>query len=148
MRGILFDLEYALAEVPKVLQASGVAERCQCVSGSFFESVPIGAQLYLIARVLFNWDDDRALRILKQARAAMKPNATLLMVEMALPDAGPAAAAESATSLNLLALLGVTLRTVSEYHALLAQAGFTVRRSDKMAQTEFMLFETGPLNPS
>lgn len=143
MTGTLFDLDQALAEAPAVLAAAGVESRCECVAGSFFAAVPQGAELYLLSRVLFNWDDARAVAILKQVRAAMPPQGVLLVVDMALPDEG-SAPAETATSLNLLTLFGVTLRTVGEYRALLERADLSAHRSDKIADTELTLFEAVP----
>lgn len=140
LTGTLFDRDHALVEAPGVLQAAGVEQRCRAVAGDFFAAVPAGAELYLLSRVLFNWDDDRALAILRRLRDAMPTSAALLVVDMALPDDGPAPA-ESATSLNLLALLGVTLRSVGEYRALLERAGLRFLRSEKISDTELTLFE-------
>lgn len=143
MTAILFDLEQALTEAPGLLAAAGVAARCERVAGSFFEGVPGGAELYLLSRVLFNWTDERALVILQRIRAVMPVDAVLLVVDMALPDAGQASA-QSATSLNLLALLGVMLRTAAEYHALLGRAGLHTRRTERIAGSELTLFEAVP----
>jgi len=143
MTGTLFDLESALADAPALLAAAGVEGRCERIAGSFFEAVPQGAELYLLSRVLFNWDDARAVALLKQVRAAMPPQGVLLVIDMALPDEG-SAPADTATSLNLLALFGVTLRTVGEYRGLLERVGLLTRRSGRIADTDLVLFEAVP----
>ncbi|WP_333312531.1 MULTISPECIES: methyltransferase [unclassified Microcoleus] len=45
---------------------AGVKDRCQIVGGNFFDSVPRGGALYLLSRVLLNWDDTDAIKILKK----------------------------------------------------------------------------------
>ncbi|HKW72898.1 MAG TPA: methyltransferase, partial [Candidatus Dormibacteraeota bacterium] len=47
MRGILFDLPAGLAGASSVMEKAAVSERVSMVEGSFFESVPAGADLYL-----------------------------------------------------------------------------------------------------
>lgn len=141
--GTLFDLTYATEEAPDLLDKLNVAARCTVVGGDFFKAVPKGGDLYIISRVLFNWNDVHALAILKQVRASMHAESRLLIIEMLLPASGPAGA-ELATSLNLLALLGVLLRTEEEYIALLQQAGFQVSRIDKLKNTEFYRIDAIP----
>jgi O-methyltransferase len=34
--------------------------RCSCVAGDFFESVPKGADSYLLCGLVHDWNDDRA----------------------------------------------------------------------------------------
>lgn len=143
LHGILFDLDYAVQEAPKLLQALKVADRCEIVGGNFFQAVPEGADLYMVTRVLFNWDDAHALQILQQIHASMSKDAKLVVVEMLLPTQG-VAFAELATSLNLLALVGVLLRTEAEYISLLEQAGFKTPTVTRLSGTEFHLLETSP----
>lgn len=48
-RGILFDQPHVVAGAGSVLAATDVADRVEVAAGSFFESVPAGADLYLNA---------------------------------------------------------------------------------------------------
>ena len=83
----------------------------------------------ILARVLHDWDDDRALGILRRARGAVPPGGLLFVVEMVLPEEG---AAGSLCDLHLLTVTGGRERTIAEYAALLAGAEFEyggVRRS-------------------
>jgi O-methyltransferase domain len=54
-----------------------------------FEGVPAGADAYLLVLVLHNWSDEDCRRILRVVRAAMGPDAVLLIGEPLL-DPGPA----------------------------------------------------------
>lgn len=81
MRGVLFDLpDVAPASAP-VLAAAGVLGRCEIVSGDFFVSVPGGADAYLLKRVFYDFSDDEAVAILKQVRAAMRPDSRVLTLD-------------------------------------------------------------------
>ncbi|WP_436975672.1 methyltransferase [Nonomuraea angiospora] len=86
MRGILLDLDHVAAHAREVLAAEGLADRCEVVAGNFFDSVPSGGDVYLLASVLHNWGDDDAVRILRNVRHAMKPGGRVLVLEVVLPD--------------------------------------------------------------
>jgi hypothetical protein len=88
LRGILFDSEPMLEEAKPYLKAAGIADRVDLVAGSFFDTVPRGADCYLIKTVLHNWEDPEVYRILKNCRAAMDPGQRLLVPDfLVLKDA-------------------------------------------------------------
>jgi hypothetical protein len=66
LRGVVFDLpEVAEAASVRVAEAS-LSDRCAIEKGSFFERVPRGGDVYLLAKVLHDWDDDDAVKILQR----------------------------------------------------------------------------------
>jgi ubiquinone/menaquinone biosynthesis C-methylase UbiE len=79
MHGILFDSESMLSEAKSYLSAYGVFDRVELTAGNFFESIPRGADAYILKTVLHNWDDQQALNILGNCRAAMDPGQRLLV---------------------------------------------------------------------
>jgi O-methyltransferase domain/Dimerisation domain len=131
LRGILFDLPHVLADAQPVLETSGVASRCELVAGSFFESVPKGADAYLLRAVLHDWDDARVGAILANCRKAMTPEAKLLIVERLLPETTERGEAADAYLLDLEMLVltpGGRERTEAEFRALVTAAGFAPTR--------------------
>lgn len=68
-----------------MLTAHGVADRVTVTGGSFFESVP-AADAYVMKNVIHDWPDDTAIAILGTIKAAAPPGATLLLLEMVVPD--------------------------------------------------------------
>ncbi|HEY4630584.1 MAG TPA: methyltransferase, partial [Blastococcus sp.] len=123
-RGVLFDTPPVLAAAEPVLQAAGVAHRCETVAGDFFRQVPPGADLYVLSNVVHDWDDDSARQILGTCRAGMRVDSRLLIIELVLPnDARP-----SMGKLLDLEMLSITpngrQRTAAQYAELLARAGF------------------------
>jgi O-methyltransferase domain/Dimerisation domain len=128
LQGLLFDRPEAVERAQRRLAAADLDGRCECVAGDFFAAVPPGADAYLLSRVIHDWDDADAHRILTRCREAMPPDARLLLVEAILPELardGPEAVRMDA---HMLMLLGARERTEDEYRRLLAGAGFALRR--------------------
>src|SRR6202171_1784859 len=65
MRGVLFDLPHVLTGAGEVLQTAGVTDRCELVAGSFFETVPPGADAYILKSIIHDWDDGSASPVLQ-----------------------------------------------------------------------------------
>lgn len=117
-RGILFDQ-------PDVVARAAPHERMKCVPGDFFNNVPAFADVYVFRSVIHDWPDDQANTILKNVRAASKPDSCLVLVERVIPETCEFAPSKWA-DLNMLAITGGQERTAAEYHQLLATAGFSV----------------------
>jgi orsellinic acid C2-O-methyltransferase len=131
MRGVLFDLSHAIEKARPHLEQAGVAERCELVVGSFFESVPHGADAYLLKSIIHDWDDERSLAILGTCRQAMGQEAKLVLVERIMPErmeVSPAHQMLAESDLNMLVGPGGRERTEAEYRALLSTAGFHLAR--------------------
>jgi hypothetical protein len=115
-----------------LVNTSAAAGRCQIVAGDFFESVPSGADAYLIKKVIHDWDDERAARILGNCHKAMAPEAKLLIVENIMPEKSEQGRAADAYLLDLEMLVntpGGRERTEGEFKAVLAAAGFRLTRT-------------------
>jgi SAM-dependent methyltransferase len=127
LRGVLFDLPYALGGAPEVLEAARVRDRCEIVPGSFFDGVPEGADAYVVKRVLYCWPDEPALRLLRRIRAAMRPDSRLFVLE---PVSRPGVGFDVGARLDvlLLVLTGAGARSPEELEALFACAGLRLER--------------------
>ncbi|MFR9751583.1 methyltransferase [Nocardia sp. 004] len=124
-RGILFDLPDVVAAVPDRLAEIGLADRCTVATGSFFDSIPEGGDAYLLKRIVHDWAEPEAERILSALRAAMHPDARLLIIEMVVPE-HTAPHPSKAIDLEMLVHPGGRERTESEYREFLARHGFTL----------------------
>jgi hypothetical protein len=132
LRGILFDLPYAVEDAARQVAEAGLAERCEVVGGSFFESVPGGVDACLLKGILHDWDDERCAEILTNCRRALGDAGRLIVVERLLPARMEPAAehrSTAASDLNMLVAVGGRERTAEEYRELLAAAGFTMTRT-------------------
>jgi len=128
MRGVLFDVAHVVADAKGLLEEHGVAGRCEVVAGSFFESVPEGADAYMMKHIIHDWDDERAMQILLNCHRAMKPGGRLLVIDVVL-DSKAAGQYGQLLDLEMLTLTPRGReRTKAEFTALLKRAGFTLRR--------------------
>ena len=127
LRATLFDRASVIEQAKTDAILAPFADRCGFVSGDFFESVPEGADAYLVKHIIHNWDDERALRILRNIRRAMKPANKLLVADRVL---GPPNAPDSQKfyDLTMMLILGGRERTEEEWQALLSAAGFRITR--------------------
>lgn len=132
LTGVLMDSESTVPRAREHLDRSGVGDRAECVAGDFFVSVPEGGDVYLLSRVLHDWDDENAARILNTCRSSMKPGVRLLVVEAILPERANDAPAVIGMDLHMLILLGARERTEAELRTLLGATGFTVRQVVRM----------------
>jgi hypothetical protein len=123
VRGTAYDIE-AVHNRPIAADA-GVRERLTQLSGSFFEHVPDGADVYILRRVLHDWDDEKALRILRNCRRAMSPSAKLLIIELS-----PEASRNNWAGLDLLMMVlqNGRERSAEQLQALLSKADMDMTR--------------------
>lgn len=126
--GVLFDLPEVVDGARDALATSGQTDRVELVSGDFFEQVPSGGDLYLLKSILHDWDDKRALQILRNVRRASVPGATLAVIEGILPSQ-PGPSLLHLANLLMLVSHGGRERTLEDYADLLAEAGFRLERA-------------------
>jgi precorrin-6B methylase 2 len=127
LSGTVADRSDVAAEATDALAAAGLSDRGHGVAADFFESVPAGADVYVISNVLHDWDDGDCVAILRTVRAAMGPGARLLVVERVLDVSGRSFGAERdlhLLDLHMLVLFGARERTFEQYAAFLVEAGF------------------------
>lgn len=125
VKGILFDLPEGIAAAEAGL--GGPLPRCELVAGDFFESVPEGADVYLMKKVLHDWSDDDAARILVNCRRAMAHGGRVLVAETLVPP-GNAPDPIKVMDVNMLVVTGGRERTADEFAALFARADLVAGR--------------------
>jgi len=127
MRGILFDLPHVIDRAREKIGASGLLDRCQLISGSFFDTAPKGADAYVMRHIIHDWDDDKCLTILRNCHRGMMPESKLLVIESVIP---PGNERFHGKFLDLVMLLipGGKERTAAEYKTLFEQAGLMLTR--------------------
>jgi hypothetical protein len=128
LRGVLFDLPAVSADAVAVLRAAGVEDRCEIVAGDFFDGAPEGADAYIVANVLHDWDDARSVQILGACRRAMAADGRVLIIERLIPDDPADAVPVLLSDLNMLVFTGGRERTNAEYGNLLAAAGLKLTK--------------------
>jgi len=122
LKGVLFDLPLVVAGASEILRGD-LAARCQIVGGNFFDSVPEGADGYLLKGVIHDWPDDDALRILRNTRRAIPQDGMLVLIERIVDSARPAGLMDL-----LMLVIGGRERTEEDLRTLLAATGFSLTR--------------------
>ena len=129
LHGVLFDLPHVVRGAPPLLEAVGVAGRCEVVGGDAFTAVPADHETYLLSRVIHDWDDERAIALLTRCHQAMKPRGKVLLVErVILTGTTPQVLVLESDVQMLVVAPGGKERTDAEYRALLNAAGFEITR--------------------
>jgi hypothetical protein len=131
MQGAVFDMSHCREGALQLFEKVKLADRFEFISGSFFDSVPAGADAYIIKSVIHDWDDERSITILRNCRAAMRGNARLLVLEVIVPDeigVSPLDAMIASGDLNMLVNTGGCERTEADYRKLLEKAGLRVEQ--------------------
>jgi ubiquinone/menaquinone biosynthesis C-methylase UbiE len=123
--GVVIDLPHVIELARQQMADSPVAGRCELVAGDFFESVPSGADAYLLKWILHDWDDDRSVTLLKNCRRAMAPNGRLFVIEAVIPE-GNTPFLHKLMDINMLVMTGGRERTRTEYESLFRAAGFAL----------------------
>ena len=80
MKGILFDLPHVIERARAGIESAGMSNRCELEPGNFFESVPKGADAYMMRHIIHDWDDEKSLAILRNCHQAMSAHDRLLGV--------------------------------------------------------------------
>jgi hypothetical protein len=128
LRGVLVDRPEAVQRAAGRLAAAGLDDRSECVVGDFFDAVPPGADAYLLSRVVHDWDDADAERILTTCRTAMPAGARLLLVDAIVPERAHDGPEAVLMDIHMLILFSARERTEGQFRRLLAGAGFDLRR--------------------
>ncbi len=113
-----------MAGADEEISATKVVDRCKVISGDFFDSVPGGADAYLLSNIILNWNDDLAVEILSTCRAAMADSARVLLAESVLPEDAAPSMGKLADLEMLVMTSGGRQRTDAEYRTLLGLPDF------------------------
>jgi C-methyltransferase len=127
IRGVLYDLPTVVSPGSNILCSNGLVDRVHIETGSFFDCVPAGGDAYVLKNILHDWPDEQAVQILRNVHAAAGRHATVLLVELVIPDHDRDFPGKWA-DLEMLLNLGARERTAAEYRNLLGQAGFEMTR--------------------
>lgn len=128
LRGIVFDLPHVGERAQAYIAAQGLAGRCEFVGGSFFGTVPYGADAYFMKHILHDWGDEECAKILAACRNAMHEKARLLICERIVPAGNEPSSAKLIDLHMMMTNHGGRERTEREYRDLLSAAGFEMQR--------------------
>jgi hypothetical protein len=127
-RGILFDTATVIEQAKERLLPQ-LREHVIFVAGSFFESIPVGGDVYLLKNILHNWPDEQCVTILQNCRKAIVPGGKILVIERVMPEINDPNRAETFfVDLIMLAMFGGYERSERQMEQLYTNAGLRLTR--------------------
>ncbi len=136
LKGIMFDLDFSLEG--NIIEEE-YKDKLTMEAGSFFESVPDTADVYVMKNVIHNWPEDKATLLMKTVRKAMastdgistpKSQKRLLVIENLVPEEGDTGIA-TWMDLNFMVIVGGDERTYEEYSELGEACGLKLEQAIK-----------------
>jgi len=127
LHGILFDEEHVVAGALPTLQAAGVADRCERVAGSFFETLPSGADVYMMRHILHDWEDEQCVAILRNCANALAAAGRVVVIESVIEPGNDPSPAKF-QDLMMMVMNGGRERTADQFRALFTAAGLRLTR--------------------
>ena len=126
MKGILFDLDHVVAGASRRIDEMNLGNRVELVPGDFFKSVP-PADAYVMKHIIHDWDDEKALTILKNCAVHLKPGGKVILIEDVLspgnePNMG------KWIDIEMFMMPGGKERTEEEFRDLFARSGLKLTR--------------------
>ncbi|MFR9731985.1 methyltransferase [Saccharopolyspora sp. MS10] len=138
LTGAVLDLPEVRPEAEEFIAGAGLGERAEFLGGSFLEQLPRGYQVLLVSRVLTDWPDEDATRILRRCADAVTEDGRVVVVEVLAGEEH--AKNNSSFDLQSLTLLGGRERRPEDFDALAAAAGL-VRRDRRDGANGLVVLE-------
>ena len=127
LKGAIYDQPSVIEQAKGFLESKGLSDRCETIAGSFFESVPEGADIYSMRWILHDWEDSKSLAILGNIKRVLPENGKLLLAEAVVPEVGEPHFSKF-FDLIMLVMTGGRERTEKEWRTLLENAGYKIER--------------------
>lgn len=126
LRAVLVDRDTMVDATARQLAEWGFADRVQVTPGDHFGELPAGGDVYLISRLLSDWDDEHAETILRRCAEAAGARGRVLIVELLHGD--PFVPHGTSFDLFMLTVMGGRERSGDDFVAIARRAGLTSAR--------------------
>ncbi len=129
LKGVLFELPSFVEGALGFTLGEGLSDRCEVIGGDFFATtVPKGGDAYILKHIIHDWDNERAVEILRNCREAMAGRGRVLIAEVVI-SSGKSPSVGTLMDIQMLVGGGGGMeRTEAEFSDLLSRAGFHLTR--------------------
>jgi hypothetical protein len=132
VRGLLVDRPEFIDAAASRFEKEGLAARARVIGADLRETVPAGAEVYMLKHVLHGYDDEAAVEILGHCRSVLPADGRVLVIEFVLPDVVDRADSDLeyrlTSDLNMLAVTGGKERSALEWKRVLGDADLECRK--------------------
>jgi C-methyltransferase len=125
----------SLFDLPQVINALNI-NNIQLISGNFFNEIPKKNDAIILSRVLHDWDDKKAIIILKNCYIALPKNGQLFIIEI-LSD--KLEQQPHLLNLNMKIICNSRERTTVDFKNLLIKTGFTLTEIKPLNHLQFII---------
>ncbi len=140
LTGTVYDVPYVIQRTAAIIDVNGLKARCEAVAGNFFESVPEGADAYIMKFIIHDWHDEDAIRLLQSCRRAMKKGSKILVVDAVITGLN-APHPGKMMDVNMLVATGGKERTADEFRQLFEKAGLQFNRAIPLSIPDVSIVE-------
>lgn len=138
-RGKIFDLPQVKDKAIRNIIQAGLQDRCDFVVSDFFKPIQIKSDIFVLSRVLHDWDDDQALVILNNISRCMSTDSILFIIEEVMPDVTEEDAMEVyVNDIQMWGFCGSKERTQKEYNELLKKSDMILRKIITLEDSRFL----------
>jgi 16S rRNA G1207 methylase RsmC len=127
LQGILYELSEVADGARKTIEKETILNRCKIIKGDFFQSIPKGADAYIMKYVIHDWSDDNARTILQNCRESIASNGKLLVIDKVI-SLKSGLDDEIMGDIEMMILGEGRERTESEFRELFNSAGFKLTK--------------------
>jgi hypothetical protein len=145
LKGALFDLPPTADVARTFLAGQDLSHRCEVCAGDFFQAVPAGYDAYVIKSVLHDWDDEKAVQILRHCRDAMPSHGRVLVIEIVVAPGQPMGHPHPMIDLEMIVTFGGKERTAHEFATLFSGAGLALEQVTPITDSFFSVVEARPI---
>ncbi len=138
LSGVIFDLPEVIEKNIQNDQ-SNENSRLKYSAGDFFKSIPEGGDAYLMKSVLHDWNDEKAIHILKNCHQAMRSDSKLLIIDVVLQEKNKSIYANCMDVL-MLTVTGGKERSIESFSEIFETTGFVIENIYPTT-TEFSILE-------
>ncbi|MFD0396047.1 methyltransferase [Streptomyces nogalater] len=124
LHGVLHDQAHVLAD-HRLGDHDGIAGRWSTADGDFFSAIPPG-DVYLIKRILHDWNDEQSAAILRNCQA-MAPGGRILVIDAVVPPGNLPHQSKTLDLMMMSSLVGRE-RTEGDFVQLFKDAGLRLQR--------------------
>ena len=81
IRGKIFDLPHVVEGVTGISKQYNVSDRLETISGNFFETIPVGADMYFLKSIIHNLSDEQCIKLLNDIKVILPEKGKILIIE-------------------------------------------------------------------
>ncbi|NWK84725.1 hypothetical protein HYE69_07885 [Staphylococcus sp. GSSP0090] len=139
-KGVILDLNFVEEETTALMRGNVVTERLKFKTQNFFNNYTIKGDIFILSKVLHDWQDEQAINILNNIKENMKPNSRIWIIEELLPVENTDNIYDKyMDALNIWILCGGIERNYHDFEKLLEKTGLKIERTHHINGNLYLL---------